>query len=249
MRRLTHLKSSVYCLTPNEFLSSNLFVGTIYYCLGVTGDFGSRIVETVESHVSTLAKIANTGRFKKIVYLSSSRVYGQSNSTVESEGIKFQNIEFSNLYDFSKLMGECILYQKEFFEKSVILRLSNVVGENQPITTAIGQMLEGARSGKIKLKDTFEFGRDYVCLSDVVSVLVNIGKLKEGNTYNVSTNSIITNENILDWLNEKFSFSVEIEENPRNVKSVLPVNNLKIIEELGIQFREPKIEIINQIWR
>lgn len=139
--------------------------------------------------------------------------------------------------------------KKKHFEKSVILRLSNVVGENQPVTTALGQMLEEARSGSIKLNDTFEFGRDYVCLPDVVSVMVNIEKLKEGNTYNVSTNSIITNKNILDWMAEKFSFSVEITENPRNEKSVLPVDNQKIIEELGIQFRDPKIEIINQIWR
>ena len=61
----------------------------IFYCIGVTGDFIKRPYDTVEAHISLLNKIIHKVKFKKLIYLSSTRIYQQAKTTVEDSDFSF----------------------------------------------------------------------------------------------------------------------------------------------------------------
>src|SRR3954470_22708673 len=50
-------------------------LGDVIYCVGLTADFRSRPLETVDAHVCHLLHVLRDGDFESLVYLSSTRVY------------------------------------------------------------------------------------------------------------------------------------------------------------------------------
>src|SRR3954463_10632871 len=84
-------------------------LGDVIYCVGLTADFRTRPLETVEAHVCHLLSILKSCEFQSLVYLSSSRVYrNQEGIAREGDPLTVDSSNPDDLYAISKLMGEAI---------------------------------------------------------------------------------------------------------------------------------------------
>lgn len=64
-------------LTPsrNDPMLFTQSLGQVIYCAGLTADFAARPFDTVEAHVTLLARVLQESDFTHLLYLSSTRLY------------------------------------------------------------------------------------------------------------------------------------------------------------------------------
>src|SRR5690348_4266416 len=61
--------------------------GHLIYCIGVTSDFRTRALDTVDAHVSALVPLLRGAQFESFTYLSSTRLYHGLNIEVANEDV------------------------------------------------------------------------------------------------------------------------------------------------------------------
>ena len=105
---------------PNENL------GHVIYCIGVTADFRTRPLDTVEAHVCALIELIRGHQFESLLYLSSTRVYAGDDSSNEEKPLHVSPPNAPDLYNISKVMGESIVLNCA--PNARVARLSNVYG-------------------------------------------------------------------------------------------------------------------------
>jgi len=162
---------------------------------------------------------------KKIVYSSTSSLYGQQNS------IPFQpNMppHCLNPYSMSKWMGEqiCKLYFQLYNMESIVLRYFNVYGPREPIkghyAPVVGLFKRQAREGKrlTVVGDGLQL-RDFTYIDDVVNANISAMNSKiNHNIYNVGTGKNYSIVEVADMI--EGSCGVEhIEERPAEVRETL----------------------------
>src|SRR4051812_24671353 len=76
-------------------------LGRGFYCAGLTADSLARSFETVEAHVGLIARLLERGRFERLVYLSSTRLYDWMGPAAgrEDEPLSLTPSEPRHLYD------------------------------------------------------------------------------------------------------------------------------------------------------
>jgi len=132
-------------------------------------------------------------QIKRIVYTSTSSIYGNPTSLPIAEDDKKS---FLNFYSASKFSGE--IYAKTFYEvfdlPVAIVRYSNVYGYNQsplnPYCGVIGKFFESAIIGEdIKIHGDGEQTRDFTFVDDAVEATISAAKYEKalGNEYNIGT--------------------------------------------------------------
>src|SRR4030095_6163122 len=125
---VAHLRSMGYeCRVLGRDYSAELdnALGHVIYCVGVTGDFRWRPLETVSAHVCHLIPLLERGRCDSITYLSSTRVYSKQTSPMCALTVDPGNPD--HLYNVSKLMGESVCLTKHS-QSAKVVRVSNVYG-------------------------------------------------------------------------------------------------------------------------
>ena len=130
---------------------------------------------------------------QRIVYTSTSSIYGNPTSLPIGEDDKKS---FLNFYSASKFSAE--IYAKTFYEvfdlPVSIVRYSNVYGFNQsplnPYCGVIGRFFESAIEGQdIKIHGDGEQTRDFTFVNDAVAATISAAKYEKaiGNEYNIGT--------------------------------------------------------------
>lgn len=166
-------------------------LGNVLYCIGVTADFRSRPLETVEAHVSLLRRLLAEARFDRLVYLSSTRVYGGAGGddrpAREDMALAVNPHSGSDLYNLSKLMGESLCLHGSR-GRACIARLSNVVGgEDGDSENFIPSLLRDARQGRIHLRSALDSAKDYIHIDDVVPLLARMAHGPATGIYNLAS--------------------------------------------------------------
>ncbi|MCZ8184863.1 MAG: NAD(P)-dependent oxidoreductase [Beijerinckiaceae bacterium] len=166
-------------------------LGSVLYCIGVTADFRSRPLETVEAHVSLLRRLLAEARFDRMVYLSSTRVYGGAGGddrpAREDMALGVNPHSGSDLYNLSKLMGESLCLHGSR-GRACIARLSNVVGgEDGDSENFIPSLLREARQGRIHLRSALDSAKDYIHIDDVVPLLARMARGPATGIYNLAS--------------------------------------------------------------
>ncbi len=105
-------------------------LGRVLYCAGLTADFAARPFDTVQAHVSLLARVLQESDFVHLVYLSSTRLYdslgeNHGNLAEESLPLLLDVDEPRHLYDLSKALGENLCLTTAG-NRAAVARLSNV---------------------------------------------------------------------------------------------------------------------------
>lgn len=189
---INHLQKSgynVYAPSRNDEIDKNKNLGHVIYAIGLTGDFRTRPYDTIEAHVSKLAKLLKETTFDSWLYLSSTRIYANLNSDeVASESARIPvTLDDSSLYDLSKMLGESLcLTQKS--NKIRVARLANVYGNGQNKNTFLGSVLTELLEHKsVVINESPDSCKDYISINDVVNLLIKISISGKSNIYNVAS--------------------------------------------------------------
>lgn len=185
-------------------------LGHVIYAIGLTSDFRSRPLDTVEAHVCLLRSLLAQGDFESLTYLSSTRVYAGAADTRESATLAVNPNDPSDLYNLSKLMGESLCLHGGRASARVA-RLSNIVGLRDTPDSFIDQLLEeGAREGAITLRTALSSRKDYLYIDDAVSQILAISRSDATGIFNVANGSGVENREIAACIQDKLGYRATV---------------------------------------
>ena len=134
-----------------------------------------------------------------MLLLSSTRVYARSGNTDEVAVLPCLSSDPSDLYNLSKLMGEALVLQDPRPGLKVV-RISNVVGPQQPVSTFVGSLLEEADStGEVTIQQPPSMAK-IAALQDVVRLLPQIMVHGRQRLYNLGFGRNTTHQEVAAWL-------------------------------------------------
>ena len=183
-------------------------LGHVIYAIGLTADFRKRPFDTIDAHVTLLAKLLQGCRFESWLYLSSTRVYASLDKAqaAEDDAILVPPGPDS-LYNLSKLMGEslCLTLPNPAIR---VARLSNVYGKGMSTDTFLGSVLNDLQlHGRVTVNESPESGKDYVGVEDVCKLLESISLGGRQRLYNVASGRNLTHKVLLDRICTLTGFS------------------------------------------
>lgn len=206
--------------------------GHVIDCIGLTGDFRSRPLETAEAHVGLVARCLAELRFQSFLLLSSTRVYSRANTTQEDTALPTLPSDPSDLYNVTKLAGEalCLTNQRPDIR---VVRLSNVYGTDMPAGTFLGQVLrEGQNSGEVVFRQSATSAKDYVSLSSVVRLLPAIATDGRDRLYNLAAGGNTSHATIADRLTELIGWRTRFGADAPTLWN-RPINTARLTAEFG----------------
>ncbi len=215
---LKEQKRNVYTPSRSELDDGSYLekeLAQAFYCIGITADFRKRPLDTVEAHVSKLLELIKFGKFESLIYLSSTRIYQGSPTTLENQAISVDPTDSDHLYDISKLMGESLCLS--IAHKSIrIARLSNVVGGGDTSDNFLNAVIRDALvKSRVTLKTSLDSSKDYIHVGDVVRILPDIAARGKHIIYNVASGSNITNRALMNALAEITGCTYDVMNDPR----------------------------------
>lgn len=185
-------------------------LGRVIYAIGLTSDFRSRPMDTVEAHVCLLRSLLAHGDFDSLTYLSSTRVYAGAADTRESATLRVNPNDPSDLYNLSKLMGESLCLHAGR-PGAKVARLSNIVGLRDAPDSFIDQLLEeGARDGGITLRTALSSRKDYLHIDDAVAQIIAIALSDATGIFNVAHGRGVENRDIAACLHDALGYRVSV---------------------------------------
>ncbi|MCA3626080.1 MAG: SDR family oxidoreductase [Methylobacterium sp.] len=221
-------------------------LGRVIYCIGVTADFRTRPLETIEAHVTVLHRLLAEARFERLVYLSSTRVYGGAGGddapAREDRALSVDPHSGSDLYNLSKLMGEslCLHGSKG---RACVARLSNVVGgEDGHSENFLPSLLREARAGHMHLRSALDSAKDYIHIEDAVAVLAALAKGSSQGIYNVASGIRTAHSEWIAAIQATTGASLSVEANAPRILFP-PIDITRIRTECSAQPRSPVVSI------
>ncbi|MFM8751386.1 NAD-dependent epimerase/dehydratase family protein [Rhabdaerophilum sp.] len=217
-------------------------LGRVVYCIGVTADFRTRPLETIEAHVTVLHRLLAEARFERLVYLSSTRVYGGVGAddapAREDRTLTVDPHSGSDLYNLSKLMGEslCLHGSKG---RACVARLSNVVGgEDEDSQNFLPSLLREARAGHVHLRSALDSAKDYIHIEDAVAVLTTLAKGPSQGIYNVASGIRTPHSEWIAAIQAATGATLSVEANAPRILFP-PIDITRIRSECSVQPRSP----------
>jgi nucleoside-diphosphate-sugar epimerase len=152
---------------------------------------------------------------KRVIFASSSAIYGESRSFPQSEDDKTSPV---SVYAINKLVGEeyCKLFSECFDLECVCLRYFNVFGPRQSLDSEYAGVIAKFVSLFLKGERPVVFGdglqsRDFVFVDDVVKANVSAMKAEDisGWVINIASGKSLSILGVIDSLNEIFGKKIE----------------------------------------
>ena len=181
-------------------------------------------VETMMSNFTGLLRLfdyARRNKTQRVLYISSSEVYGQNDNTKPSKETEYGYIDLlspRNSYSIGKQAGEtlCVSYSDEYGIESVIIRPGHIYGptasrsDNRVSSTWAYSV---AHSESIVMKSDGAQIRSYCyCLDCASAILIALLKGKNGCAYNVSNpNSVISIKQMAEILTKNAGVELKID--------------------------------------
>lgn len=213
VRHLNAIDVATVVPLRGEELVDQSCLGHVIYAAGLTADFRSRPLDTVEAHVCLLRRLLRQGNFQSLTYLSSTRIYAGATSTLESATLSVNPNVAGDLYNISKLMGESMCLHCGH-PKVKISRLSNVVGLRRDPDIFIDQLLQqGLATGKVTLQTSLESKKDYLLVDDAVRLIAQIALSDETGIFNVASGEAVANYQIVEALVTGMGFKIAVAPN------------------------------------
>lgn len=195
---------------------------------GVRASWGSEFSIYTDNNILGTQRLLEAARkpalrdtLKKMVYASSSSVYGDSETMPTHEGLRPQPI---SPYGVSKLAAEnlMVLYSKEFSVPTVSLRYFTVYGPRQRPDMAFHRFCRAGLTGeKIVVYGDGEQSRDFTFVSDIVAANIDAAAGDVvGAVMNVGGGSRVTVNEVLNWLQEIIGKKLNVERTQRQAGDV-----------------------------
>lgn len=235
LRSLSYNVVSIDRTNIYQWLQSDVNPGHVFYAIGITSDFRTRIHETIDAHVNMLTQVLHRQNIYGLTYLSSTRLYHSSTSTYEESMINVGSTSISDIYNLSKLLGESLVLRHPSCSYRVV-RLSNVIGPFQSPNTFFGSLLSDAiNKQSIVIHQSASSSKDYIYLLDTLELLRSISTNGKHRIYNVASGYNINNKAIAQLFLER-GFDVSFSESIMCPSVNFPVVN---IERISTEFFTP----------
>jgi nucleoside-diphosphate-sugar epimerase len=172
---------------------------------GVRASWGEQFTDYLERNVQAtqrLLEAARTGHLRKLVYASSSSVYGDAESYPTAETLTPRPV---SPYGVTKLAAEhlCELYRTCFGVPTVSLRLFSVYGPRQRPDMAFARLVRAAFTGEpFPLHGDGEQTRDFTYVRDVVTVMRQAALRPWTGVANVGGNRRVTMNQVIGIVSE-----------------------------------------------
>tara|TARA_B100000925_G_scaffold290747_1_gene276700 strand:- start:62 stop:865 length:804 start_codon:yes stop_codon:yes gene_type:complete len=219
---------SVYVPERKEYYSAHKNLGHVIYCSGVTSDFKTKCFDTIQSHVCLLSHLLQKTSFDSFNYISSSRLnFPKKNDNAEVRPNFYGEYEI-DIYNASKLAGEALCIGSKI-PNVKISRICHVVDPyDKRRENFLSDICGQAKNGEIKLNSSLKTKKNYILIDDLAFLLKVIGPYGTKNFYNIGSNNIISNTEI--------------------VKKLLKITNCKFaLKKNAKTVQEKKIDISNLI--
>lgn len=170
-------------------------LGLVFYCAGLTADYLARPFDTVEAHVGLIARLLQKGRFERLVYLSSTRLYDWTGPDAgrEDEPLSLTPAEPRHLYDLSKALGENLCLTQSGGRASVA-RLACVWDWVDGSPGFLSEWMQKAQvSRELSFDSATGYVRDYIHLDDTVAALRAILDSGTAGIFNVASGENVSN--------------------------------------------------------
>lgn len=178
-------------------------LGQVIYCAGLTADYAVRPFDTIDAHVTLLARVLRDARFSHLVYLSSTRLYDSNGAAGgdEEQDLHLNPANPRHLYDFSKALGEnlCLTVARD---RTAVARLACVFDAAPGSPGFLSEWLQRATKEKtFSLDSGTGFVRDYIHLDDVVASLRAMSDQVVTGIVNVASGENVSNGELADVFN------------------------------------------------
>lgn len=206
--------------------------GHVIDCIGLTGDFRIRPLDTAEAHVGLIARCLSDLTFDSFLLLSSTRVYARASATHEHAELPVKPADPSDLYNVTKLAGEALCLADPRAEIRVA-RLSNVYGIGMSAETFLGQvLLEGERTGAVVFRQSAESAKDYVRVAAVAQLLPAIATGGRNRIYNVAAGRNTSHATVAERLRAIAGWQTRFAADAPTAKS-MPIDTTRLELEFG----------------
>lgn len=209
-------------------------LGHVLYCAGTTSDFRQRPFDTVHAHVSLLNGLLRDGDYVSLTYLSSTRVYIHSESTIETAAIKVFPTNDDDIFNLSKLLGESICNRSGRANVRAI-RISNVVGNNFQSNDFVFSLIrEAVELKKLYLHTTPDSAKDYLHIDDATRMIVEIAQRGTQSIYNLASGTNLTNQAVVQQISAATGATVTYSDAAQKI-CFPPIDISRISEEFDFK--------------
>ncbi len=190
---------------------------------GVRASWGKTFESYVQDNVLATQRILEAARghrtVRKVVYASSSSVYGDTNDLPMRETSVTHP---HSPYGVTKLAAEhlCELYRRNFGLSTASLRYFTVYGPRQRPDMAFHKFIEATLDGKsIPVFGDGLQTRDFTFIADIVEANVNAGLGNAQGVFNIGGGSRVTLNEVLDVMGE-LAGTIHIDRRPNEAGDV-----------------------------
>ena len=232
LERAGHQVRPVTRGTLPALLDTRRNAGHVINCIGLTGDFRTRPLDTAEAHVGVTARCLAGLHFDSFLFLSSTRVYRHATVTAEDASLTCAPTDPSELYNLTKLAGEalCLADPRQAVR---VVRLSNVYGAASPAETFLGQLLDAGRTtGTVRFRQSAKSTKDYVSLAQATRLLPAIATEGRHRLYNLAAGSNTSHAAIAVALRRRFGWHVDFAPGAPTVRFP-PIDTTRLTAEFG----------------
>lgn len=235
-----YLESNGYNFWAPERDDESIFtkpLGYIIYCIGLTNDFQSRIYDTVDAHVSYLAKILAQANFSALLYLSSTRLYDNTDKPIvnENDSLQLDPKNPRHIYDLSKALGESLCLHATT-KQTYIARLSCVYSHELHSPGFLPSLIKSAREQNLlTLEASLASARDYIHINDVIKSCLAILNSGRERIYNVASGINISNANLFHYIEQNTNCQIRASHNEAPPSPIINIDRLR--NEFGIHIK------------
>jgi nucleoside-diphosphate-sugar epimerase len=212
---------------------------------GVRASWGTSFSHYVKDNIVATQRLLEAAKGKpirKIVFASSSSIYGDSERLPTSEDAVPMPV---SPYGATKLLGEnlCQVYQKNYSLPIVILRYFTVYGPRQRPDMAFNTFITRiARGQEITVYGDGEQKRDFTFVGDTVAATILASRANDGSVYNVGCGKSTSLSEVISIIESILDKRAKIERKggaAGDVRSTV-AETRRIREDLGF---EPKTSL------
>lgn len=182
------------------------------------------------------------------IFTSSCAVYGSPDNNPIDEKHRTNPV---NKYGRSKLEAEklCEKYRKEYGVKVFVLRIFNLIGENQKESFLLPKILGQLEEGKVRVRNLHS-SRDFLDVKDLIDLFSIIAHNRDlsGSVYNVGRGEVHSVDDMLKELKKHVFFEISSDESYGGVRNIY-ADTKKIIDEIGWKPNRSFAETIERIHR
>lgn len=183
----------------SSFLDSTYNLDYIYYTVGSYSSTHSDFI----SMNNTLYKVSIKYPDSKLIYISSTNVYGEHKDVI-NESSAFNN---PNLYGLSKLAGEFIVQAHKHYS---IIRFTYIYGRGITNNSFLPHIIKSAKDKRvINIYGEGERRQDYLHINDAVTLCYKSALLEQNTILLGASGVTFSNKEVAEIICDKINSSIE----------------------------------------